>query len=363
LDLFVKNTDGGFIQLAKFLDELSKGKDVFYGGKYRLQKDKNGNMFVNIYAIRKGIPILVKFKKHSVDPRLRLKPDSEAFFVLSRQLGEYITSKYGSVYRATAKSATDRDQELDIRQLGTQKLLVGTMGAKLVQYGVVIPPNPPLYALTVTIHDSDIQRRKVRRDCTRKVWKTAERLSSGHFGAVHVACVITEQEPDSIKDCNYVVKIQTYNHVFRNEVAIMEKLNQYYNTTGIKLAPYMYDAFVCRPNGYIIMEKMDTDLKHFWKQSEDKDKVKPLTAEMKTRIKWLFEHLESLNIDYADWHPGNILVKDGLLYISDFGLSIDFSGISNIQMIRNAEYDQTNAIDSFKESHKALLNFFDNPND
>lgn len=71
-NLFAKNQYGGFVPATNLLEDWQHDMN-----KFKTQKDKDGNLTVNLYAVRKGLAVEVKFKRYSVLPKLRYKADDK----------------------------------------------------------------------------------------------------------------------------------------------------------------------------------------------------------------------------------------------------------------------------------------------
>ena len=114
-------------------------------------------------------------------------------------------------------------------------------------------------------------------------------------------------------DCNYVLKVQPNSRVFENERDILYKLNK----IQPPLAPYLYDAWTCEGQGFLVMERMEGDIQKRKLTIKDVDKIEKLVA-----------RLHSLKIAFTDLHEGNILTKDkDQFFLTDFGLAVDYEDV------------------------------------
>jgi predicted Ser/Thr protein kinase len=135
-------------------------------------------------------------------------------------------------------------------------------------------------------------------------WKKSKKIGAGVYGQVYIAC-------QTKGGCNYVLKVQNDDREFRNEVRLLKKLE------GTGLSPKIYDAWTCKKKGYIILEKLDETLKG----------SKLPKKEIYKQITKLLKALHRKKITFMDLHWGNAMVKNGRLYMIDFGLSKDWTGI------------------------------------
>jgi len=135
-------------------------------------------------------------------------------------------------------------------------------------------------------------------------WKKSKKIGAGVYGQVYIAC-------QTKGGCNYVLKVQNDDKEFRNEVKLLKKLE------GTGISPKIYDAWTCKKKGYIILDKLDATLKA----------SKLSKKEIYKQITHLLRALHRKKITFMDLHWGNAMVKDGRLYMIDFGLSKDWSGI------------------------------------
>ena len=108
----------------------------------------------------------------------------------------------------------------------------------------------------------------------------------------------------------------------RNEVAIMQKLRH------IHIATLLF--YLKEEEGYSIfmLPVADFDLRHFLSLCTKKDYPAALTKQVYPWFGCLLDALafaHKLNIRHKDIKPSNILIKDGQVYLSDFGLAQEFA--------------------------------------
>ncbi len=141
-------------------------------------------------------------------------------------------------------------------------------------------------------------------------WTVGGQIGKGGFGTILIAC--------HRDDCEYVMKVQKADFFFQNEVNILSKLNN----VKPKIAPKIFDHWVSKDLGFIVLERMDRDMKEV-----------SLTTRHKRRILWLLRHLHKHRIAMIDILKGNVLQKGSKLFLSDFGISVDFSAVSDIEKV------------------------------
>lgn len=141
----------------------------------------------------------------------------------------------------------------------------------------------------------------IRKSCKDVGWVKKRNIGKGAFGIVYIAC--------RANNCDYVLKIQKIDKDFYNEVNLLKELSEYY------FVPTIYDAWTCRGNGYIVMEKLNR-------------KSNLTKAEKHVKIREIIKTLHKNNIVYFDLHPDNVMYKGNKLYLIDFGLSKKFKNKS-----------------------------------
>jgi len=112
-------------------------------------------------------------------------------------------------------------------------------------------------------------------------------------------------------ETNYTLKVQDTKtketkQVFDNEVAILDKLDQY----SPQLAPRLFDSWTMRGVGYMILEKMND-----------------YTGNMNdaaVQVDSLFTELHKLYVVKADVDSIKLQTKTGRLYLANFSKSTDF---------------------------------------
>jgi hypothetical protein len=99
-----------------------------------------------------------------------------------------------------------------------------------------------------------------------KSWTKSQQLGKGVFSSVYQSCNNTS--------CNYVMKVSEINNdqqyqMFERDQHFLFKLK------GKEIAPEIEDAWICDDRGYIIMEKLDGDLKstNVWFVADNNIKV------------------------------------------------------------------------------------------
>ena len=142
-------------------------------------------------------------------------------------------------------------------------------------------------------------------------WKSSgEVIGRGGYGKVLVAC---EKKKNN---CDYVLKVQKLGKIYQNELNILLKLNK----IKPQIAPYLFDHWVCEGNGYLILEKMEGDLR------DENIKLKKAEGE---EILRLIDILHKNRIAMIDALAGNVLRKNKKLFLTDFGVSVDYSGVDD----------------------------------
>jgi len=177
----------------------------------------------------------------------------------------------------------------------------------------------------------------IRENCRNKQWKFKKKnkLGEGAVGVVYVAC------KNNTTNCMYVVKIQQLQKDgwskkgFENEVCILRQLK------STNIAPIIYDAWTCRKNGYIIMDKLGGSMEgvsqllfpaeirggQSYKNAYDFRRMLYKKAQKKLK------KLHQKNITFGDLHQGNVLVStmdlkdpDIDVFFTDFAYAIDWNG-------------------------------------
>jgi len=156
------------------------------------------------------------------------------------------------------------------------------------------------------------------------------------MGTVYVACV------SNTTNCTYVVKIQelytggTWSEsAFYNEVCILRQLKK------TNIAPKIYDAWICRGNGYIIMDKLAGSMNQVSARliplerrgTPGYDYGNKIRQNLYRKARVKLEQLHNKNITFGDLHGGNILVSTMNLtdpkievFFTDFGYAVDWNG-------------------------------------
>ena len=179
----------------------------------------------------------------------------------------------------------------------------------------------------------------LRRDtCEMKFedYKRGGMIGRGFFGQVYELC-------DSKKQCPYVLKVQPFAKEkkwydvnvedFAREIAF-----QRYVYDKLKLAPKIYDAWICKSNdpndarvddiGFVIMERMDGTLTDLLRQSENvpREQIKQI-LELKLNV----TKLHKLGIEHGDLSIDNIFYKRSgksvQLFFGDFGFAHERGGV------------------------------------
>lgn len=166
-----------------------------------------------------------------------------------------------------------------------------------------------------------------REECQNKLWTNDGFLDRGVSGSVSITCVTKNLKPGSkLEECGYVVKEQKDNALFRREVLILEKLSLNNITrpnSSVPISPCIFDHWICgidqppeNRRGFMVLQRL----------RGGNMKGKRITPLIQKQIGELLSVLHSLKITFLDLNPGNVLLDgDGLPYLSDFGLSEDFS--------------------------------------
>ena len=140
---------------------------------------------------------------------------------------------------------------------------------------------------------SNLIFKKIRESCKNYDWIIKNQIGSGGYGSVFSAC--------KIDNCSYVIKIQPISRAYYNEVKFLKELSKY------KFVPKIYDAWICKNKGYIIMEKIY--------------RTSSLTTEEKRiQLIKIIKKLHKLNIVFFDIHKGNVMFKNNQIYLIDYGL-------------------------------------------
>ena len=137
---------------------------------------------------------------------------------------------------------------------------------------------------------------QVAEDCEQnKLWKQGATLGQGAYGEVFVAC--RSSEPG---DCKYVLKQQEDNYEFRQEVRALHDLRK------LKNVVYMYAAWTCNGEGYIIMETLE--------------KCRPTYKEVLD----VSNKIRAKGWTHIDSHRGNFMCRAGTneVVAIDFGWAI-----------------------------------------
>ena len=211
------------------------------------------------------------------------------YFTSVGQLKHYLLTKYHGV-RATTKDTTG-ENIINLSSLLTDdnSTLISTVLPLVKHYGT---------EFVIRIHDKEkIRKTQIRKSCESN-WKkqSDETLGAGKFGVVSIACKI------GTDDCNYVLKVQDANRLFRNEVEIFHILNTYEEAHKVRLIPKLYDSWVCKGLGYIIMEKLDGSLQGA------KDR-KELLTKINDQVTEIRQYMLMAGVLFINWHLGNILYK------------------------------------------------------
>jgi len=181
----------------------------------------------------------------------------------------------------------------------------------------------------LNIEEFKITNKEQLRDTCQKRWQQQDiQLGKGSFGYVFLTCEIDEKNPKK-KNCDFVVKIQRVGKEYQNEISILEKLNH------LSMAPRMVDHWECLGLGYLVSEKFEGI-------TED-----TITTKDIERVQTLLSQLHEMKIVWLDLATRNVLRSpvNGLLYLNDFGVSLDFSKNPKKQQI----YTLTNEFLSLEE--------------
>lgn len=198
-----------------------------------------------------------------------------------------------------------------------------------------------------------------------KQWTFMNSIGSGGFGDVYVACKNNSYE----NDCCYVAKIISIDDKysiqrFEQEVRLMKQAFSLMNGS----VPKVYDSYVCdfphldfepeKPNGIIIMEKMDGTLYDLIRDLVYDDDTKDLISIMNdtldkvrllNNVGIFHRDMKALNIGYKKTSNGKIET-----YILDFGTAVDIHDPSTIEVMKASG-------PSFNMGKRVPLNYADNP--
>ena len=141
--------------------------------------------------------------------------------------------------------------------------------------------------------------------CGQENWLIQNFISNGKYGSTYVAC--------DKENCSFVLKIQKADTSFYNEVSALTDLQK----TG--LSPKIYDAWTCKGNGYIIMEKL---VKCELTEEEIYKQIKSITRKL-NKNGWL----------HVDIHSDNFLCRDNAkkIVMIDFGWAVKKGPLGNNQ--------------------------------
>ena len=146
-----------------------------------------------------------------------------------------------------------------------------------------------------------------------------KKLGQGAFGHVFVACrrpLSETKEPST--DCNYVVKVQKVGVEFSTEVKVLAAV------ASLAVAPRMFDHWECKGQAYMVSELMKEDLE------DELNRTSSIAQSDIERVRTLLTMLHTKRIAWLDMASRNLLRGfDGLLYLSDFGVSLDYSGVDD----------------------------------
>lgn len=161
------------------------------------------------------------------------------------------------------------------------------------------------------INDNGIKtycKQSIRNTC-KNIWNTQKKsLGDGAYGDVFITC------KNKSNDCNYAIKVQNLDtkekrDIFNNEVRILKKL-QFTN-----VVPKLYDAWICKNTGYVVMEVL-------FKEKKRNSKV------LSEKVFEVVKRIHEENIVLIDFNNGNFMYdKQGNIRIIDFGLAVDYTKI------------------------------------
>ena len=187
-----------------------------------------------------------------------------------------------------------------------------------------------------------------RDDCEQlhKTYELKNKIGRGSYGEVHQIC------KKNTLNCDYALKIITYDHdlykisggtrhtleqvqsSWKNEVKVLQRLNQCQEQKRFVWSPILYDAWKCtvknKVHFYMVMEKYQGNLNHFIKEHKKNPELSVYKALVIKSLETLEAYLDTIhsycNICINDIKLDNILYKQvgPLSYqfvFADFGLS------------------------------------------
>ncbi len=166
---------------------------------------------------------------------------------------------------------------------------------------------------------------------TYKEYKSVQKIGGGEFGDIYLMC-------NEAKKCPYVIKVIEIDP--KDEDRTIAKFEQevimQLAAAELNIAPEVYDAWICDTEGkgrryhykeewhpvafqgFIVMDRMDGDLKTYVKSHEITEKT---IETIVNKVKHLVTKLHSFGIEHRDIHHGNVFYKGKKWYLGDFGLS------------------------------------------
>ena len=172
------------------------------------------------------------------------------------------------------------------------------------------------------VYQPDIQRPRPMKFLSKKI--ILDKLGEGSYGKVYKIQDTETREITAIKVFKFKSCENGIHGSSLREISLLQQLHQYRkieNIVEIKSINVLEDEI------HLELEFCDTDLFHFIRNNSNNPGVYNLTA-IKRIIYQIIKGVSEIHkqrMMHRDLKPGNILIKDGVCKIADFGLARQFT--------------------------------------